>query len=273
MKRLLIITLLITLLMSVPSCGEKQASAGTDAGAASQKQTVKLTKTKLSMTAGTSRTIKLKGAKASKVKWSSSKKSVATVSKGKIKARKAGKATITAKYKNRKYRCRVTVRNKKEEPVIDPEQPADDPADPSQDPEQPADNTEEPGQPAEGTDTPAEEQKLKMMLGSTEVEVEWLDNDSVAALKELVKDKPLTIQMSMYGGFEQVGSLGTRLPRNDKETTTSAGDIVLYSGNQIVVFYGSNSWAYTRLGHITNKTKAELKELLGSGDITLTISM
>ena len=266
MKRLLIITLLITLLMSVPSCGEKQASAGTDAGAASQKQTVKLTKTKLSMTAGTSRTIKLKGAKASKVKWSSSKKSVATVSKGKIKAREAGKATITAKYKNRKYRCRVTVKNRKEEPVIEPEQPAEDPV-------QPEGNTEQPEQPAEGTDTPAEEQKLKMMLGSTEVEVEWLDNDSVAALKELVKEKPLTIQMSMYGGFEQVGSLGTRLPRNDKETTTSAGDIVLYSGNQIVVFYGSNSWAYTRLGHITNKTKAELKELLGSGDITLTISM
>ncbi len=263
MKRLLIMTLLITLLMSVPSCGEKQASADTGAGAASQKQTIKLTKAKLSMTAGTSRTIKLKGAKASRVRWSSSKKSVATVSKGKIKARKAGKATITAKYKNKKYRCKVTVRNKKEEPVIEPEQPADDPADPSQDPEQPA----------EGTDTPAEEQKLKMMLGSTEVEVEWLDNDSVAALKELVKDKSLTIQMSMYGGFEQVGSLGTRLPRNDKETTTSAGDIVLYSGNQIVVFYGSNSWAYTRLGHITNKTKAELKELLGSGDITLTISM
>ena len=263
MKRLLIMTLLITLLMSVPSCGEKQASADTGTGAASQKQTIKLTKTKLSMTAGTSRTIKLKGAKASKVKWSSSKKSVATVSKGKIKARKAGKATITAKYKNRKYRCKVTVRNKKEEPVIEPEQPADNPIDPSQDPEQPA----------EGTDTPAEEQKLKMMLGSTEVEVEWLDNDSVAALKELVKDKPLTIQMSMYGGFEQVGSLGTRLPRNDKETTTSAGDIVLYSGNQIVVFYGSNSWAYTRLGHITDKTKAELKELLGNGDITLTISM
>ena len=266
MKRLLIITLLITLLMSVPSCGEKQASAGTDAGAASQKQTVKLTKTKLSMTAGTSRTIKLKGAKASKVKWSSSKKSVATVSKGKIKARKAGKATITAKYKNRKYRCRVTVKNKKEEPVIEPEQPAEDPV-------QPEGNTEQPEQPAAGTDTPAEGQKLKMVLGSTEVEVEWLDNDSVAALKELVKDKPLTIQMSMYGGFEQVGSLGTRLPRNNKETTTSAGDIVLYSGNQIVVFYGSNSWAYTRLGHITNKTKAELKELLGSGDITLTISM
>ena len=103
--------------------------------------------------------------------------------------------------------------------------------------------------------------------------VDWKDNDSVAALKELVKDKPLTIQMSMYGGFEQVGSLGTSLPRNDKETTTSAGDIVLYSGNQIVVFYGSNSWSYTRLGHITDQTASGMKKLLGNGDIKLTLSM
>ncbi|MBR2547388.1 MAG: hypothetical protein IKF07_04275 [Eubacterium sp.] len=111
------------------------------------------------------------------------------------------------------------------------------------------------------------------MLGKTEVKVEWKDNESVAALKELVKEKPLTIHMSMYGGFEQVGPIGKSLPRNDKETTTSAGDIVLYSGNQIVVFYGSNSWAYTRLGHITDKTRSELRQLLGNGDITLTISL
>ena len=78
--------------------------------------------------------------------------------------------------------------------------------------------------------------------------------------------------MSMYGGFEQVGSLGTSLPRNDKQTTTEAGDIVLYSGNQIVVFYGSNSWTYTRLGRITDKTAAEMADLLGKGNVTITIS-
>ena len=77
--------------------------------------------------------------------------------------------------------------------------------------------------------------------------------------------------MSMYGGFEQVGSLGQALPRDDVQTTTAAGDIVLYSGSQIVVFYGSNSWAYTRLGHITDKTPEELTALLGSGDVTITI--
>ena len=114
---------------------------------------------------------------------------------------------------------------------------------------------------------------LTMKIGSTTVTVDWEDNESVAALRELVKDKPLTVQMSMYGGFEQVGSLGTSLPRNDSQTTTAAGDIVLYSGNQIVVFYGSNSWAYTRLGHVTDKTAAEMAELLGNGNVTIEISL
>ena len=77
----------------------------------------------------------------------------------------------------------------------------------------------------------------------------------------------------MYGGFEQVGSIGTALPRNDVETTTASGDIVLYSGDQIVVFYGSNSWEYTRLGHITDQDTAEMEELLGNGDVTITVSM
>ncbi len=113
---------------------------------------------------------------------------------------------------------------------------------------------------------------LTMKIGGATVTVDWEENESVAALAELVKDRPLTIQMSMYGGFEQVGSLGTNLPRNDAQTTTQSGDIVLYSGDQIVVFYGSNSWAYTRLGHITDKTAAQMKDLLGSGNVTIELS-
>lgn len=114
------------------------------------------------------------------------------------------------------------------------------------------------------------EKELKMRIGETEVQVTWEENESVQALKELVKDKQLSIQMSMYGGFEQVGSIGTSLPRNDRQTTTNSGDIVLYSGNQVVVFYGSNSWAYTRLGHITNKNQNEMRDLLSNGDVTIT---
>ncbi len=123
-----------------------------------------------------------------------------------------------------------------------------------------------------GTTEEVQKTMLQMKIGETKVSVSWEDNDSVAALKELCKDAPLTIQMSMYGGFEQVGSIGTRLPSNDTQTTTSAGDIVLYSSNQIVVFYGSNSWAYTKLGHITDQDVAGMASLLSNGNVSITIS-
>ena len=110
-----------------------------------------------------------------------------------------------------------------------------------------------------------------MTIGNTKVDVSWEDNDSVRELRELASSG-ITIQMSMYGGFEQVGSIGQSVTRNDKQTTTEPGDIVLYSGNQLVVFYGSNSWSYTRLGKI-NLSDEELENLLGNGDVTITLSM
>ena len=121
----------------------------------------------------------------------------------------------------------------------------------------------------------SEEEQMSMMrmkINGTPVTVAWEDNESAAALKELAAGG-LEIRMSMYGGFEQVGSIGQRLPAGDVQTTTSSGDIVLYSGSQLVVFYGSNSWAYTRLGHITDKTPEEMRALLGSGDVTVTLSV
>ena len=138
--------------------------------------------------------------------------------------------------------------------------------------EQPQNNYD---QPEYEEEQPQEVQSgdLQMTIDGTPVSVAWEDNDAVQSLKELCRNQPLTIYMSMYGGFEQVGSIGTSLPQNDVQTTTSAGDIVLYSGNQMVVFYGSNSWAYTRLGHITDKTADEMTELLGNGNVTITLSM
>ena len=117
------------------------------------------------------------------------------------------------------------------------------------------------------------ESTMIMKIGETKVNVDWEDNQAVDALKDMAENGDITIQMSMYGGFEQVGSIGKSLPRDDKQTTTSSGDIVLYSGNQMVVFYGSNSWSYTRLGHITDKSSDEMKELLGNGDVTITVQM
>ena len=118
--------------------------------------------------------------------------------------------------------------------------------------------------------SPTEELTMMLRIDNTEISVRWEDNESVEALKDLIREAPLTINMSMYGGFEQVGSLGTSLPRNDVQTTTEAGDIVLYSGNQIVVFYGSNSWAYTRLGHV-ELSAPEMSDLLSHGDVTITL--
>ena len=111
------------------------------------------------------------------------------------------------------------------------------------------------------------EKTMRLKIGETEVPVSWEDNASVTALQELL---PLTIQMSMYGGFEQVGSIGQSIPRNDTQITTGYGDVVLYSGNQIVIFYGSNSWAYTRLGHVA-LSQQEMTDLLSQGDVTITL--
>ena len=137
--------------------------------------------------------------------------------------------------------------------------------------------TEEAGpEPASSTETSTEiteEPDMKLRINETEIEVLWEDNESVSALRELAKQAPLTVQMSPYGGFEQVGPIGQSIPRNDVQTVTEPGDIVLYSGNQIVIFYGSNSWAYTRLGKIQGMDQAALAELLGNGAVTLTLSL
>ena len=158
--------------------------------------------------------------------------------------------------------------------------PATDTASQTEVPSQKADEqtaSETTGVPAESKSEETEEnpimKTLKMKIDGATVTVDWEENESVAALAELVKEKPLTIRMSMYGGFEQVGPLGTNLPRSDVQTMTQAGDIVLYSGNQIVVFYGSNSWSYTRLGHITDKTATQMKDLLGNENVAIEISI
>ena len=120
-------------------------------------------------------------------------------------------------------------------------------------------------------DDPYMNKTIELKIGNTTVDVNWLDNDSVKALKELAKDG-LTINMSMYGGFEQVGSLGKTIPSSDTNINTSPGDIVLYSSNQIAIFYGSNTWPYTKLGHIS-LSKSELADLLGDEDVTITLTL
>ena len=109
--------------------------------------------------------------------------------------------------------------------------------------------------------------EIAFKIDETAVEVVWENNPSTVALKELSKDG-LSVSMRMYGGFEQVGSLGATLPSDDRQLTTQPGDIVLYESSQIVIFYGSNSWSYTKLGHV-NLSKDELTALLGDHPVTI----
>ncbi len=115
------------------------------------------------------------------------------------------------------------------------------------------------------------EMQMNVQVGGSTFTATLEENEAVDALVEMMEQGSVTIQMSDYSGFEKVGPLGTSLPTSNQQTTTQAGDIVLYQGNQIVMFYGSNSWSYTRLGHIDDLTGWE--EALGSGDVTVTFSL
>ena len=112
---------------------------------------------------------------------------------------------------------------------------------------------------------------MKVQVGDTIFSATLEEDVAVSALVEMMRESPVVLQMSDYSGFEKVGSLGTSLPASNSQTTTHAGDIVLYNGNQIVIFYGSNSWSYTRLGHIDDLTGWE--EALGNGDVTVTFPL
>ena len=109
--------------------------------------------------------------------------------------------------------------------------------------------------------------------GKSELTARLVDNSSAVAFYELLKKGPVTIKMHDYGNFEKVGSLGKSLPRNDTQITTAAGDIILYQGNQITLYYDTNSWNFTRLGKVDGVTKAELKKILGKGDVTAVFSV
>ncbi len=115
--------------------------------------------------------------------------------------------------------------------------------------------------------------KLNITVGSKTLTATLADNSSAQALAERLKISPITVEMHDYGNFEKVGSLGFDLPRNDEQITTSAGDIILYQGNQITIYYDTNSWNFTKLGKIENITKSELLSILGQGNVAVTFSL
>ena len=99
------------------------------------------------------------------------------------------------------------------------------------------------------------------------------DTDAARALVEKLEDGPVTLSLHAYGGFEQVGPLPWSLPASDGQITTQPGDIMLYQGDQITFFTGSNSWAYTPLGSIESATSETLLEAFGGDTAEVTLSL
>ena len=114
---------------------------------------------------------------------------------------------------------------------------------------------------------------MKITAGDHTFTAVLADNSSVSALKEMLAEQPLTIDMSDYASMEKVGAIGSSLPRNDEQISTGAGDIILYQGNSLVIYYDANSWNFTRIGKIEDVTREELLEALGTGDVTVTFSL
>lgn len=115
--------------------------------------------------------------------------------------------------------------------------------------------------------------KVLLTVGGNTMTATLADNDATRELKELLDKEAITIRMSDYGGFEKVGALPQSLPTSNTQITTEPGDIMLYQGNNMVIFYGTNSWSYTRLGKIDGASVSDLKQFLGNGDILLTLSL
>ncbi len=98
------------------------------------------------------------------------------------------------------------------------------------------------------------------------------DNSSAKAFSEALEKGPVTVKMHDYGNFEKVGSLGQTFPRNDTSITTEPGDIILYQGNQITIYYGTNTWSFTRLGRVDGATESRMRAVLGKGNVTAVFS-
>lgn len=117
-------------------------------------------------------------------------------------------------------------------------------------------------------------EKMYITIGNQTLPVTLVKNNATEALMAALAANPITYEADDYGGFEKVGALGMSLPTNNQQLTTQAGDVILYSGNQIVLFYGSNSWSYTRLGRIEYESLEQLKTFLkaGQGRVSVTLS-
>lgn len=117
------------------------------------------------------------------------------------------------------------------------------------------------------------QKSLYITVGDRSETITLTDNDATRRLVEALANGPMTISMNDYGGFEKVGALPMSLPSSDTRITTEPGDVILYQGRNLVIFYGSNTWSYTRLGKINSLTATEIRAFLGNGEIEITLSL
>lgn len=124
-------------------------------------------------------------------------------------------------------------------------------------------------------ETDMENNTIRLTVNDRSFTATLVENSSTEALKERLSQGDIRIRMNDYGDMEKVGSLGFSIPRNDVQTTTGPGDLILYQGNSLVIYYDTNSWSFTRLGHVDGvSTREEMLGLLGgTGEITLTLSL
>lgn len=122
-------------------------------------------------------------------------------------------------------------------------------------------------------ETPEDQNTIVAQIGDHTLTIKLEDNSSAQALKDLLANGPLTVEMHDYNNFEKVGELGTNLPQNNKSITTEPGDVILYQGTSITIYYNVNTWNFTRLGKVQNLTQEELKAILGDEDVTVTFSL
>ena len=114
---------------------------------------------------------------------------------------------------------------------------------------------------------------LVVDIGSKRFYANLEDNASAEAFVEKLSPAAITVEMQDYGNFEKVGTLPWELPRTDVQITTIPGDIILYQGNQITLYYDENTWNFTKLANIEGVTKEELLRVLGDGTVEATLSL
>lgn len=137
----------------------------------------------------------------------------------------------------------------------------------------PGGDTVTPEQPEENQDDENTVISMYIYINENKLEAELAENAATQALVEILEERDIIYTARDYGGLEKVGDTGIDFPTQNERITTTVGDIMLYNGSQIVIFYGQNTWSYTRLGRIEGYTANSLRQLLGSGNKEVRLSL